>query len=94
MPLVLDGELTLITVFDGELSNLLELDGELGIFTNSGGSVYPIYDGETEVTPRAYHEVVLDTDGKVMPSDVTVFRVPYYENPNTDGTTVYIANEV
>ena len=94
MPLVLDGELTLITVFDGELSNLLELDGELGIFTNSGGSVYPIYDGATEVTPRAYHEVVLDTNGKLMPSDVTVLRVPYFETHNPDGMTAYIANEV
>lgn len=92
--LVLDGELTLITVLDGEIANLLELDGELGIVLQGGGSVYPWYDGETEVTPRAYDEVVLYTNGKVMPSDVTVFRVPYYETSNPDGTTVYIANEV
>ena len=92
--LVLDGELTLITVLDGELANLLELDGELGVVLQGGGSIYPWYDGETEVTPKAYSEVVLDTDGKVMPSDVTVFRVPYYETSNPTGLTVYIASEV
>lgn len=53
------------------------------------------YDGPYEVTPKAWDEQVLQTDGKLMTDDVTVFRVPYYETVNLfDGKTAYIAEEV
>lgn len=53
------------------------------------------YDGPYEVTPKAWDEQILATDGKLMTDDVTVFRVPYYETVNLfDGKTAYIAEEV
>lgn len=51
------------------------------------------YDGEYEVTPRAYDPVILETSGKVMDDDVTVLRVPYHVNNNLYGKTAYIAEE-
>jgi hypothetical protein len=54
-----------------------------------------IYSGAYEVTPKAWEEQILQTDGKLMTDDVTVFRVPYYETSNLfDGKTAYIAEEV
>lgn len=53
------------------------------------------YTGAYEVTPKAWDEQVLQTEGKLMTDDVTVFRVPYYETINLfDGKTAYIAEEV
>ncbi len=53
------------------------------------------YAGPYEVTPKAWEEQVLETDGLLMTDDVTVFRVPYYETINLfDGKTAYIAEEV
>ena len=59
-------------------------------------SIHPAqkYRGAYTVTPRAYNEVILDTNGKVMGDNVTVYRVPYFETSNPDGETVYIAAEV
>ena len=55
----------------------------------------PIYDGATEVTPKAHEEQVLATAGKLVLNDVTVYEVPYYETSNLfDGLTAYIASEV
>lgn len=53
------------------------------------------YTGAYEVTPKAWEEQILETEGKLMADDVTVFRVPYYETINLfDGKTAYIAEEV
>lgn len=53
------------------------------------------YTGAYEVTPKAWEEQILETEGKLMADDVTVFRVPYYETINLfDGKTAYIADEV
>ncbi len=52
------------------------------------------YAGPYEVTPRAYVDQVLETDGLLMTDDVTVFKVPYYETSNIfDGLTVFIAED-
>ena len=54
-----------------------------------------LYGGPYEVTPKAWEEQVLQTEGKLMADDVTVFKVPYYETINLfDGKTAYIAEEV
>ena len=37
-----------------------------------------MYEGSYEVTPKAHSEQVLDTKGKLMADDVTVFKIPYY----------------
>lgn len=53
------------------------------------------YTGAYEVTPKAWEEQILETEGKLMSDDVTVFRVPYYETINLfDGKTAYIAEEI
>ncbi len=57
------------------------------------GSAIPIYGGETEVTPKTYSNVVLETDGTRMFSDITVLKVPYYETSNVSGITVYIGGD-
>lgn len=54
----------------------------------------PVYTGEYVVIPKAFNETILPTNGKMMNSDVTVRKVPYYETSNTSGKTVYIASEV
>ena len=53
----------------------------------------PSYQGSYEVTPKVTAQT-LATKNLMMLDDVAVLAVPYYENPNQSGTTVYIANEV
>lgn len=47
--------------------------------SSSGGYSPLIYDGEYEVVPRIWSEVILDTQSKAMLRDVEVLRVPQYE---------------
>lgn len=54
----------------------------------------PMYDGEYEVTPKAWDETILPTNGKTMSDDVTVKIIPMFETHNPTGTTIYIASEV
>ena len=69
-----------------------KIQGALTIPSVVGAETYA---GPYEVTPKAWDEQVLQTDGKLMTDDVTVFRVPYYETINLfDGKTAYIAEEV
>ena len=89
----LSGTLTSV----GRLSSALvgdhhKISGSLTIPNAPGLEVYV---GPYEVTPKAWDEQVLQTNGKLMADDVTVFRVPYYETSNLfDGKTAYIAEEV
>lgn len=68
-------------------------------FLMSIGAAYtlvnaPEYEGLYEVTPKAHSEQTLDTKGKLMTDDVTVFKIPYYETSNLfDGLTVFIAED-
>ena len=90
----------------GELIGKLKSSGQLSGFLNahkgiSGLLTIPstpgleLYGGPYEVTPKAWEEQVLQTEGKLMADDVTVFRVPYYETSNLfDGKTAYIAEEI
>lgn len=51
------------------------------------------YEGEYEVTPLAFVEQTLMTNGRVMRGDVTVHEVPYHETSNVaGGVTVSIAS--
>ena len=79
-------------VITGELARGHTITGELTIPSTPG---LELYGGPYEVTPKAWDEQVLATDGKLMSDDVTVFKVPYYETINLfDGKTAYIAEEV
>ena len=53
---------------------------------------YHPYPGPYEVTPLAWQDQILATNGKNMEDDVTVFEIPYSEVSNPDGTTVVIAS--
>ncbi len=49
---------------------------------NEGGKVY---DGEYEVAPRPFEQVVLETEGKRMTDNVKVLEIPYSEVDNESG---------
>lgn len=89
----LNGTLTSSGLLHGTLvGDHHKVQGTLTIPTTPG---LELYDGPYEVTPKAWEEQVLETEGKLMADDVTVFRVPYYETINLfDGKTAYIAEEV
>lgn len=49
------------------------------------------YDGEYVVTPLAWEQTVLNTDGLLMRDDVTVLEIPYYRSSNPHGgDTIFI----
>ena len=64
-------------------------------FLMSIGAAYtlvnaPEYEGPYEITPRLYAQS-LDTDGKLMEDDVTVYEIPVTRTTNpTGGLTVLI----
>lgn len=89
----LNGTLTSSGLLHGSLvGDHHKVQGTLTIPTTPG---LELYGGPYEVTPKAWEEQVLQTEGKLMADDVTVFRVPYYETINLfDGKTAYIAEEV
>lgn len=49
---------------------------------NEGGRVY---DGEYEVAPRPFEQVILETEGKRMTDNVKVLEIPYSEVDNESG---------
>lgn len=90
----------------GELSGTLTSVGRLhgtlvgdhhivqGTLTIPSTPGLELYGGPYEVTPKAWDAQVLETEGKLMSNDVTVFKVPYYETSNIyDGLTVFIAED-
>lgn len=59
--------------------------------TESGGGAYPVYQGETEVTPKTTPQT-LETANKTVLSDINILSIPYSEVTNpTGGLTVNIA---
>ena len=89
----LNGTLTSSGLLHGSLvGDHHKVQGTLTIPTTPG---LELYGGPYEVTPKAWEEQVLETEGKLMADDVTVFKVPYYETSNLfDGKTAYIAEEI
>lgn len=57
--------------------------------SEGGGGLYPIYYGNTTVTPKAV-EQTLETANKSVLSDITVLEIPYFETSNEKGTTAII----
>lgn len=89
----LNGTLTSAGLLHGSLvGDHHKIQGTLTIPSTPG---LELYGGPYEVTPKAWEEQVLETEGKLMADDVTVFKVPYYETSNLfDGKTAYIAEEI
>lgn len=94
MPIILDGELELITEIDGDFEFNSVEDGEGGVYIEVSAQSYDNYDGPYTIIP-ATESQVLETQNKVMSDDVTVTSIPYYNVSNpAGGKTVYIASEV
>lgn len=53
----------------------------------------PTYEGDYVVVPHTEDDIVLETKQKMMTSDVTVKKIPYFETSNVSGVTVYIGSE-
>ena len=87
-----DGEAYILDLGSADL-DILSLDAESAIGMTFHDT-YPVYDGQTEVIPKANEETILNTMQKVVPADITVREVPYFETSNTSGMTAYIASEV
>lgn len=82
----------------GTLTSVGHLQGTLvgdhhkiqGTLTIPNAPGLEVYGGPYEVTPRLYAQS-LDTDGKLMEDDVTVFEIPISRTTNpTGGLTVLI----
>lgn len=55
----------------------------------------PIYNGEYMITPLAFEQTTLETQGKKLVNNMVIKEIPYYETSNlSGGTTVYIAGQV
>ena len=85
------GELIGSLKSSGQLSGFLsETKGISGLLTIPSAVGVETYDGSYEVTPRLYAQS-LDTDGKLMEDDVTVYEIPVTRTTNpTGGLTVLI----
>ena len=73
----------------GKISPTGQLTGKLSVPKS-----YIPYDGEYEVTPKAYQDQILETADKLLTRNIVVFEVPYHETHNDSGVTVHIAKEV
>lgn len=56
---------------------------------SSGTGDYDIYDGKYEIIPNSATQT-LPTRNKLLTTDITIEKIPYFETSNTSGTTVYI----
>lgn len=76
---------------DGQIRGQLQSEGMLIGEVGFPKCDYPLpYGGEYEVTPRLYPQY-LDTDGKYMDDDVTVYEIPITRTTNPyGGQTVVI----
>lgn len=78
--------------FRGTFGNSTDFTGSFGEGSIIVQCDYPVYTGETSVTPKANEQTILETNEKVLMSDITVFEVPYFQVSNPQGgNTAYIA---
>lgn len=85
----ISGKISAIESFSGRLSDAGQIKGTVSAQIEP----HKKYDGEYNITPKAYQDQVLETADKLMVNNVIVYKVPYVETHNESGTTVYIAKE-
>lgn len=73
-----------VKIQDDETIKLKVSDGD------GGGGEYPIYDGPIYIVPKPYDEIRLNTNQKLVLSDITVAEIPHYETSNPKGRTFII----
>lgn len=84
----------MVVTFDISFQNEEEFDVSLSeniVIVDPGE--YPVYHGETDIVPKAHSDIVLETNGKLLLSDVNIHKIPYYETTNVSGITVYIGGD-
>lgn len=91
---LIEGEILLEDTIEGDINLNSVIDGELGTFYLASSETHETYNDKYTVVPSASEDITLDTSNKIMERDVTVFKVPYYQTSNVEGTTVYIAQSV
>ena len=64
----------------GQLSPINSISGMVSSLRN-----YPIYDGTTEIFPVAHLDILLETQDTVVPDNIIVHEIPYYETTNLSG---------
>ena len=75
---------------NGTLSDELGFTGNISVITEPES-----FDGNYEVTPKAFESQILETKNKMMKENITIKKVPYWESSNqSGGKTAYIAKEV
>ena len=62
---------------------------KLTISEGSGGE-YPIYTGETVVTPKVRESTELETSNTTLLQNIVVEEIPYYETSNLKGITFIV----
>jgi len=62
----------------------------LTVREGGGGSEYPVYTGQINVTPKVRESTILDTQNTVVKQNITVEEIPYYETSNVKGVTFVI----
>lgn len=92
-----DGFSPIVKVTDtenGHLVTIIDAAGEHSFEVRDGDAGKEPYDGEYEVTPKAFKSQSLSTAQKIMGEDVVVAAVPYAEVSNSsDGITATIADK-
>lgn len=58
--------------------------------SDSGGGIFPIYSGETVITPKVREQTELETAKKTVLQNIVVEEIPYYETSNIKGITFII----
>ena len=88
---VLDGELSLDLHIDGDMSLNIPVDGEAGTVIKVSDYVYPIYDGQTEVTPTQETQV-LQTTNRTVVSNIIINPIPSnYGKITWNGSTLTVS---
>ena len=80
------GTLTPTQKIAGALQGIGRVVGNITV----GGCEIEVYSGDYEVIPKKDVDQVLETSGKKMTDDVTVFAIPYWKTSNESGLTAYI----
>ena len=88
---VLDGELSLDLHIDGDMSLNIPVDGEAGTVIKVSDYVYPIYGGQTEVTPTQETQV-LQTTNRTVVSNIIINPIPSnYGKITWNGSTLTVS---
>ena len=62
----------------------------LTVREGGGGSEYPVYTGQTVVTPKVRETTELDTRNTIVRENILVEEIPYYETSNVKGITFIV----